>query len=263
MKKSNLLRRLDDLYSQLNKAEFISPDPLEFLYHYDSRADREVVGVIAASLAFGKVSQILRSTQRVLEPMHPSPAAFIRTKDYDELCTVFQGFRHRWTTHEDLCAMLCNIKTTLQDFESLEDCLLSGLDTNEPTLLTGLTTLGNHLKAHSHPCKIIASPTKGSACKRLNLFLRWMVRNDEVDPGCWRRVPASKLIVPLDTHMHRLAQRLGLTERRDGTMRTALHITEGFRSLRPDDPVRYDFSLTRLGIRDDMDEDHFFKSEGG
>jgi uncharacterized protein (TIGR02757 family) len=99
----------------------------------------------------------------------------------------------------------------------------------------------------------VPSPVGGSACKRLNLFLRWMVRQDGVDPGGWDNVPQSKLIVPVDTHMHRICLRLGLTTRKQANMATALEITEGFRALAPDDPVRYDFSLTRLGIRRDAD----------
>ena len=95
-------------------------------------------------------------------------------------------------------------------------------------------------------------PAAGSACKRLHLFLRWMVRSDDVDPGPWTSVPAGKLVIPLDTHLHRLAAKLGATRRRSADRTTALEITEAFRRIRPDDPVRYDFALTRLGIRPDV-----------
>ncbi|MCK4410112.1 MAG: DUF2400 family protein, partial [Candidatus Eisenbacteria sp.] len=101
----------------------------------------------------------------------------------------------------------------------------------------------------------LPDPARGSACKRLHLFLRWMVRSDDVDPGGWDAVPASKLIVPLDTHMHRFSLLLGLTDRKQANGRTALEITRAFRSFSPDDPVKYDFSLTRLGIRDDLSEE--------
>jgi uncharacterized protein (TIGR02757 family) len=100
---------------------------------------------------------------------------------------------------------------------------------------------------------LLPSPGRGSACKRLNLFLRWMVRSDEVDTGVWQGVAASKLIVPLDTHMHRIAGQMGLTQRKQPDMRTALEITDRFRSIAPMDPVRYDFALTRLGIRQALD----------
>ncbi|MEJ2656586.1 MAG: DUF2400 family protein, partial [Desulfobacterales bacterium] len=99
---------------------------------------------------------------------------------------------------------------------------------------------------------LIALPQRGSACKRMNLLLRWMVRKDNVDPGGWRGVPWSKLIIPLDTHMHKIGLKLGFTKNRQANMRTALEITSGFRKIIPEDPVKYDFALTRFGIRSDM-----------
>ena len=107
------------------------------------------------------------------------------------------------------------------------------------------------------PRSLLPSPVAGSACKRLNLFLRWMVRRDEVDPGGWDHVPPSKLIVPLDIHMHRISLQLGLTGRKQANLKAACEITNAFRAIEPDDPVRYDFSLTRLGIRDDLTPDGF------
>ncbi len=96
------------------------------------------------------------------------------------------------------------------------------------------------------------SPEKGSACKRLNLFLRWMIRKDSVDPGGWDELPASKLIIPLDTHMYKIGKKLGFTKRKQANMKTALEITKGFAKLASKDPVKYDFALTRFGIRNDM-----------
>jgi len=100
----------------------------------------------------------------------------------------------------------------------------------------------------------VPDPSKNSALKRLNLFLRWMVRTDEVDPGGWTRVSPSKLIVPLDVHMHRNARRLGLTQRNQADMKTAEEISAAFAKYCKEDPVKYDFCITRFGIRDDMDE---------
>ncbi|MBW2226086.1 MAG: DUF2400 family protein, partial [Deltaproteobacteria bacterium] len=103
------------------------------------------------------------------------------------------------------------------------------------------------------PGHLVALPEKGSACKRMNLFLRWMVRKDRVDPGGWADVPLSKLIVPLDTHMHKISLQLGFTSKKQANMHAALEITDGFKNFVPDDPVKYDFSLTRFGIREGMD----------
>ena len=127
----------------------------------------------------------------------------------------------------------------------------AGHDTILPaltTFTTELTTCANDKLGHLVPC-----PTNGSACKRLNLFLRWMVRHDQVDPGGWEDVPASKLIVPVDIHMHRVCLSLGLTRRKQADMRTALEITEAFREIATEDPVRYDFVLTRRAIRGEAD----------
>ena len=105
------------------------------------------------------------------------------------------------------------------------------------------------------PGHLVALPEKGSACKRMNLFLRWMVRNDNVDPGGWADVPLSKPIVPLDTHMHKIGLKLGFTSKKQANMDTALEITNVFKKFVPDDPVKYDFSLTRFGIREGMTMD--------
>ena len=104
---------------------------------------------------------------------------------------------------------------------------------------------------------LLPLPDRGSACKRLNLFMRWMVRQDAVDPGGWSGVPLSKLIIPLDTHMHRISRAMGLTSRRQADMGTAMEVTRAFQKFAPDDPLRYDFVLTRLGIRKDMDVTQF------
>ncbi|MCD6487215.1 MAG: TIGR02757 family protein, partial [Syntrophobacterales bacterium] len=109
---------------------------------------------------------------------------------------------------------------------------------------------------------LLPSPAKGSACKRLNLFLRWMVRHDDVDPGGWDDISSSKLIIPLDTHMHRICLALGITKRKQADMKTALEITRSFQVMAPHDPVRYDFALTRLGIRKDTDITSFLYKFG-
>ncbi|MCJ7774009.1 MAG: DUF2400 domain-containing protein, partial [Desulfobacterales bacterium] len=109
------------------------------------------------------------------------------------------------------------------------------------------------------PGHLVAHPQKGSACKRMNLFLRWMVRQDAVDPGGWDDVSPSKLVIPLDTHMYRIGLRLGFTTRKQMDMHTAIEITKGFQKVIPDDPVKYDFSLTRFGIRNDMNFDEFVR----
>jgi uncharacterized protein (TIGR02757 family) len=242
---------LESLYSTYNHRELIHPDPLEFLLPHKDPLDREVVGMIASSLAYGRVKQILSSVARVIECMGASPAAFILENSPQACMLTFCGFKHRFTTGEHIGALLCGLRAVLRRYGSLQACFLEGMRGSHPTVLPALGEFVRALKeamGGSHPF-LIPSPDGGSACKRLNLFLRWMVRNDEVDPGGWTDVPASKLIIPLDTHMHRIGLALGLTTRRQADMRTAIEVTDGFRAIFPSDPVKYDFALTRLGIQ--------------
>jgi len=251
----NLLR----LYDCYNRREYVHPDPLEFLYNYHDIRDREIVGLVSASLAYGNVRQILKSVSNVLSRMG-SPYDFLMTSTQESLTRVFRDFKHRFTTGEELATMLLGIRRVLEAHGSLEACFLTGLSEDDSTVIPALTTFVKEL-SQVFPARarsLLPSPAAGSACKRHNLFLRWVVRRDAVDPGGWARVPASKLIVPLDVHMHRMSLHLGLTARKQADLRAACEITSAFRSIAPDDPVRFDFSLTRLGIRDDLSPDEFF-----
>lgn len=247
----------ETIYRQYNRKQYIHPDPLEFLFHYQCLCDREIAAVVASSLAYGNVKQILNSVSRVLEKMGPSPAKFLEQASPVSIGNTFKGFRHRFASDEQLTSLLLGLKYAVEQYGSLYGCFLSGLGPDDDTVLPALSGFvraitgdGRYDAGH-----LVPLPERGSACKRLNLFLRWMVRKDEVDPGGWDNVPASKLIVPVDTHMHRISRKLGLTCRHQVDMRTALEITMAFRALVPEDPVRYDFSLTRLGIRDDIGDD--------
>jgi len=249
------------LYEKYNHREFVHPDPLEFLYRYDDPADREVVGLIASCLAYGNVHQILKTVASVLDRM-PSPHRYLSAATERLLVNTFSDFKYRFTTGEELATMLLGTKMTLERFGSLHRCFSRGLTADHDTVIPALCTFVEELSSafQGRPRSLLPSPTMGSACKRLNLFLRWMVRRDEVDPGGWYRVPPSKLIVPLDVHMHRISLHLGLTGRKQANLRAACEITAAFRAIEPDDPVRFDFSITRLGIRDDLTPEAFLEA---
>ncbi|MCK4624883.1 MAG: TIGR02757 family protein [Phycisphaerae bacterium] len=244
---------LEDLYGRLNRRCYVHPDPLEFLYEYDAPADREVVGLVASSLAYGRVAQILKSVRCVLGRMGRRPLRFLQDASEASLKRDFAGFRHRFATGENVSAMLLGVKRVIDRHGSLGSCFIAGMGQDDETPLPALSAFAKELSAVGKCGHLLPDPARGSACKRTNLFLRWMVRADEVDPGGWKAVPAAKLIVPLDTHMHRIALTLGATRRNAADMRTAMEITDAFRRISPDDPVRYDFALTRLGIREEMD----------
>lgn len=249
-------QKLEALYARLNRREFVDPDPLMYLYSYDGVRDREIVGLIAACLAYGRVPQILKSVSRVLDVMGESPLVYLRDTCEKTIRVHFQDFVHRFAKGPQLAALLVGIKHVIDDYGSLNACLLDGVSKTDETMAPGLTAFSRKIIAASPtgcgPGHLMPCPEKGSACKRLHLYLRWMVRQDAVDPGGWRGISPAALIVPLDVHMFRMARQLGLTCRNQANLRTAMEITDGFRKWSPVDPVRYDFVLTRFGIRKDL-----------
>jgi uncharacterized protein (TIGR02757 family) len=241
---------LERLYRRLNRREYVHPDPLEFLFRFEDPGDREVVALVASSLAFGRVSQILKSAGEVIRAMGPAPARYLADASTTSLKRRFGGFSYRFVKGAEMTALLLSARTLVEEFGSLNRCFLAGSEPADETVIPALTRFAERFAEGSG--YLMPLPRRGSACKRMNLFLRWMVRKDAVDPGGWTGISPAGLVVPLDTHMHRIGRDLGLTKRKSGDMRTALEITAGFRRLCPEDPVRYDFALTRLGIRDDL-----------
>jgi len=257
----NIKQNLDKLYLKYNKRKYVHPDPLEFLYNYRDIRDREIAGLIASSLAYGRVARILKSVSSVLDKMGSSPYSFIMNSTISSLGKACGGFRHRFAGDENLTALLTGIKQVLEEYGSLHACFLKGVGKKDETVLNGLEFFAGRIISGScgRPGHLIPLVTKGSACKRLNLYLRWMVREDDVDPGGWNKIPPSMLIIPLDVHMHRISRLIGFTDRKQADMTTALEITSCFRKIVPYDPVKFDFSLTRFGIRSDMSVDDFSK----
>lgn len=247
--------RLDSLYRRYHRRDLVHPDPLVFLYKYEELRDREIAGLIASSLAYGRVSQIMRSVSSVLERMGGSPFLFLMNSTEEKFFSTYRDFRHRFTGGTDMANLLWAARSVIDQYGSLQACFAAGLTDTDDTVFPALSTFVGRLRFSLRDCRkgFLPSPEDGSACKRWNLYLRWMVRKDQVDPGGWDRIPRSKLVIPLDTHMHRIALALSLTRRRQADKKTALEITGSFSEMIPEDPVRYDFVLTRFGIRRDMD----------
>lgn len=246
--------RLDSLYEKYNRRHFVTPDPLQFLYQYENPFDREIVGFIASSLAYGKVNQIIKSVSGVLEKISP-PFVTLRTISKERLVEKLSNFKHRFTTGREMADFLYGLKVVINDSGSLYNCFKGCLSDGD--IIDAITKFVDIIKAKSGSQlpTLLPDPKRNSACKRLNLFLRWMVRDDEVDPGGWHRVGASRLIVPLDTHMHRIAREFGITNRKSANLKTAREVTDFFKRLSPEDPVKYDFSLTRFGINPNLNAD--------
>lgn len=250
---------LDDVRDRYHRRAFITPDPLQFLHLYEDPGDRELVGLLASSLAFGRVEQIVRTIESVLGAIG-RPRRFATTVSRGTMSRTLQGFRYRYVGTRELTNVLFAAGRVVEAHGSLGACLAHHVGVCNGDVAMGLSKWVEELRSHfgREKCYLLPSPVDGSACKRLHLYLRWMVRCDEVDPGGWP-LPPSCLMVPLDTHMHRIARALGLTARRQADGETVREITMAFRVIAPEDPVRYDFALTRLGIRSDGDLDGFLR----
>jgi uncharacterized protein (TIGR02757 family) len=185
--------------------------------------------------------------------MGNSPFSFIINSSRKSIYAEFSDFKHRFTDGKSLSSLLIGAKGVIEHYGSLYNCFLQGLKDEDNSVIPALGSFVEKLEMEGNFGfkGLLPHPGRGGACKRLNLFLRWMVRRDEVDPGGWEMVPKSKLVVPLDTHMYRISLIFGFTKRKNPDLATAIEITSSFRKINPNDPVKYDFSLTRTGIRKD------------
>jgi len=255
-------RVLESLYAKYNHRDLIEPDPLQFVYHYETYSDMEVAAFLAAALAYGRVEQIKKSLTELFKRMGESPYSFVRNFNEIRRRKII-SFKHRFTTGQDIADLLVLLKHVLRQDGSIQGFFLKGYSVGDDNVVGALSKFcdslcaiharGNGGKVSAGLKYLLASPARGSASKRLNLFLRWMVRDDEVDTGLWRSVDKAKLIVPVDVHIGRLCRILGFHNGQAVSLSTALKITQGFTGIEPDDPVKYDFALSRIGIIEDCD----------
>jgi uncharacterized protein (TIGR02757 family) len=254
-----LKRRLDTLYASFDAPD-AAADPVNLVRRFRAAEDREIAGFCAAALAFGRVASVLQSISALFELMGRAPARFVRTFDPAVHRHDFEPLVHRWTRGPDLVALLWILRSMLESAGSIEGFFAIGDDSTQPDIAAALDSFCMRaLQVDLRPaygkvpprpgvCYFFPRPSAGSACKRLNLFLRWMVRSDGVDLGVWRRLSPSRLVVPLDTHVIRLGQCLRLTRYHSPGWRMAADITRALRALDPQDPVKYDFSLCHVGM---------------
>lgn len=247
---------LQKLYARYNRHELIKPDPLQFVYRYTEPADMEIAGLLAAVLAYGRVAQIEKSLDSLLGVMSPGPRRFTETMNSSKR-RLLQGFKHRFNTGSDIADLLEVLKDVLAQHGSIENFFARAYRDDHENILPALSAFcGQLLELHRRRrgsvarsfAYLLPRPESKSACKRLNLYLRWMVRDDDVDAGLWKSIDKAKLIVPVDVHMGRLCRILGFYDNKTVSLSAALQITAGFAALEPFDPAKYDFALSRIGI---------------
>ena len=257
--------RLESLYRRYGP-ETAGTDPILFPRRYAADEDREVAGWIASAFAYGQVRTIQDNVERLLSSLGPRPArALEHIGDFRAFAREeLFGFRHRFHGAADAAALLYAIARARAEAGSVRAFFERELRPEEPDV-AGLVSravarieafdyrpvLGTRRIPERSPVRFFfPNPAAGSACKRWNLYLRWMVRSDALDLGLWPGIPTDRLVIPTDTHVHRIARRLGLTRRKTADWKAARQITTSLARFDPRDPVRFDYALCRIGILD-------------
>jgi len=238
--------------------EHISPDPLEVVRRFSDARDVEVVGFLSAALAFGSARGAVRSAEDLLSRLTrggaKSPADAVRAWDAARDVARLRDWQHRWLAAGDAAAVLHILGRVLQEHGSVEAFFAAGDVPRTPDIAPALSSFCERALALAPPrspprvAYWFSGPAKGGTAKRLCLWLRWMCRKDQMDPGPWTCVDRARLVVPLDVHVARIARYTGLLRRRTSDWRAAIEVTENLRRLDAADPVRYDYALCRLGI---------------
>lgn len=255
-----LKKILDRFYREYDFDERVAHDPIMFPRQYKKNADREVAGFIAACFAYGRVGLFRSVVENLLGKMGSSPHDFLIDFEPKKQGRVFKGIKYRFNENEDIICLFFVLHEILKRYSTVEKAFMKSFRSDDETIEDGLTGLVTELLQvdtaavygkNIQPRGLIQffpSPKNGSACKRLNLFLRWMIRDRDIDFGIWKGVPKDKLIIPLDTHIARISRCLGFTERKTQDWRMAVEITGALKQFDPEDPLKYDFALCHHGI---------------
>ncbi len=253
---------LDRLYAARSPLH-LANDPLSFCHRYSDPADQEVAAVIAAAFAYGGIKIILRTLESIFAELGPSPRSYVENINPGKALQTFSRFKHRFNDGRDLVALLWGIRSMISDAGSVNAFFLRFHDAAAQDVTNSLNGYSAAVLALDYrpvfgdipaPSRsyfpfLFPAPAAGSACKRLCMFLRWVVRAaDGIDLGIWQGVSPSQLVIPVDTHISRICSYLRFTTRSSADWRMALEITAALRRLDPNDPVKYDFSLAHLGI---------------
>lgn len=264
---SDIRAVLDALYAA-RSSHHLDNDPLSFCHRYPDPSDQEIAAVIASSFAYGSIVIILRTLETIFAELGPSPRKYVENFDPVAGLRTFSGFKHRFNDGRDLSALLWGMRQMVEQCGSIQSFFLCGYSAGDADMSGSLNSYSAAVQALSYSAVfggdsipvdsyfrfLFPAPVSGSACKRLCMFLRWMVRPaDGIDLGLWESVSPAQLIIPVDTHICRIGRYLGLSSRKAADWRMAQEITAALRAFDPLDPVKYDFSLAHLGISDGCD----------
>lgn len=252
-----LRRTLEDAHQRFVSDNRIQSDAITPALAYKSKIDREFSAFICAILAYGKIAHIQSSTRKILKPMGPEPVSWLRSATSVDLNRITKNWAHRFNTSKDMLLMLSLLKQVYSQYGSFEEFIAPNLNDSAVEVLEKLhkclktlspTPLKSFPKKNASFWFFLPHPKSGSACKRLNLYLRWMAGRGEMDLGIWTKFSRKNLIIPVDTHILKQARSLKLTTRKTADWKTAVEITEKLKLLDPEDPTRFDFALCHLGI---------------
>lgn len=264
---SDIKQILDALYNSRSK-EHLANDPLSFCHRYKNSEDIEVAAVIASSFAYGNVKIILRTLESIFAEMGDSPRKYIETFEPKQALKVFVNFKHRFNDGRDLTALLYCLKLMLKDSGSVQSFYMRGYNNTDKNITASLNSYvaailsmnysavfgADNIPKDSYFPFFFPAPISGSACKRICMMLRWLVRPaDGIDLGLWNNISPRNLIIPVDTHISRISRYLGFTTRKSADWRMAEEITNALSKFDPSDPVKYDFALAHLGISEGCD----------
>lgn len=253
---SHLLKnKLEQAYSHYAQSSFIENDPISIPHSYSQLQDIEIAGFFAAIFSWGRRDIIIAKSNELLSLMQNRPHEFILNYSPSDIHHI-QSFKHRTFNVSDLDFYLRAFQQHYKKHASLESAFLPKNALKQPTIEFHLAYFYNYLKelvpSEKRNLKHISTPQSGSACKRLCMFLRWMVRRDEVDLGLWKKIHTHQLIMPLDVHVIRIAMQLGLIEDTDKpNWKTACKLTDKLKLLHPQDPTKYDLALFSLGVNNE------------
>jgi len=256
---ASLKRILDRFYREYPFQERILHDPISFPHRYTHPRDVEVAGFIASCFAYGRVDLFMPVIGKILSLMGENPHAFIMDFSMRKHKGKFV-FKYRFNEQEDILCLVLILHELLKRYSTLENAFMRYYGPRDPHTEGGINGLvseilsidttrvyGRNIRPRGL-AQLFPSPARGSACKRMNLFLRWMVRDRDIDFGLWKAVPMNRLVIPLDIHIARISRCLGFTSRASVDWKAALEITEALREYDSEDPLRYDFALCHHGI---------------